>query len=256
MTRDVLRIASLPGAVFAIVVCASLAHAAPASLSIEVDAEQNVTVSGRSESLRAAIVEICERANVSLLAYGADDRPFAAQYRRVPLSEALARLLRSEVYLAGVRPLGAGSGSQVTWLRVTGSKGGGSEPTFADLRGPNGARGSVVPAVAAIDLGVAPKIIETALKSTDAGARNNARRAVVQALRADRTSLLRYLERDTTELVDQLVNFPHAAELLQSMEELAADSTERTMLRDITHTLRIRQDADRQKAVREGESPE
>lgn len=256
MTRDVQRFASLPGAVLAIVVCAPLVHAAQASLSIEVDAEQNVSVSGRSESLRAAIIEICKRANVSLLAYDADDRPFAAQYRQVPLSEALARLLRSEIYLAGLRPAGAASASQVTWLRVTGSRVGSSGPTFADLSGPNGASGSFVPAVAAIDLGVAPKIIETALKSTDAGARNNARRAVVEALRADRASLLRYLERDSEEIVDQLVNFPHSAELLQSIEELAVDSTERTLLRGITHALRARQDADRQKAEREGESPQ
>jgi hypothetical protein len=240
----------------AILVGVTIARASTTALTIEVDEAQNVTVSGSSDSLRAAIGEICRLANVRLVAYDADDRPFAAQYRRVPLSEALARLLRSEIYLAGLRPLHGAALSQVTWLRVTGSNGGSAGAAFADLHGTSDATGNVAAAVAVIDLGVAPKVIETALESTDAGARNSARRAVVEALRSDRSALHRYLERDGAELVDQLVDFPHAAELLQSIETLADDSSERTVLRGVTHALRARQEAERRKAERAGEAPE
>lgn len=226
-------------------------RASAASLSLELDSAQSVTLVGNGESLRATITELCARANVELVAYEAADRPFAASYHRVPLFEVLARLLRSEVYLAGVRPGLGQARTEVTWLRVTGSAGGVTElaPSIAVQRIGKETH-------AQIELGVAPKVIETALESADAGARNSARRTVILALREDATPLERYLAGDTSELVSQLAPYPHAVELAQSLESVADDANERTLLRSVTHALRQRQEADRREAESRRLSPD
>ena len=234
---------------------ADVARAATDSLTIDVDARQNVTIAGSSESLHEAVAALCARAGVALMAYEADDRAISVSYRGIALSDALARLLRSEVYLAGVRADERG-GTQVTWLRVTGSIGGPRRPVAANFPGVNGAEVPVSRRVASIDLGVAPRIVETALSSDDVTARGGARRAIILSLREDRAALERYLARDSAEVIDELVVFPHAAELLQSLEGVTADSSSRTLLRGLTHELRVRQEADRRKAEREGEPVE
>jgi hypothetical protein len=221
------------------------ARASTASLALDLDAAQNVTLVGNGESLRATIVELCARANVELVAYEAADRPFAASYYRVPLSEVLARLLRSEVYLAGVRPGLGQARTEVTWLRVTGSAGGVTEIESSVAVQSTGNQTS-----AQIELGVAPRVMETALESADAGARSSARRAVILALREDATPLERYLAADTSELVAKLAPYPHAVELAQSLESVADDANERTLLRSVTHALRVRQEADLRDAER------
>jgi hypothetical protein len=228
-------------AALAVFVFASVCQAAPDDVAIEVDARQRVTISGRGDSLRAAIAELCRRADVRLLAYDAADRPFAARYSSVPLSEALARLLRSEVYLAGVQTKPGTRSTEVTWLRVTGSDGSAVAPHFAaDGEGAAG----VAPELAAIDLGVSPRTIETALSSPDVGARAAARRSMVIALRENRAPLEQHLAGDPTDLVATLAGYPHAVELAQSLEAVAKDANERTLLRGITHSLRVRHDAE------------
>jgi hypothetical protein len=233
------------------------AQASSAELSIEVDGAQNVTVVGSGPSLRDTIVEICERANVKLLAYEAADRSFSASYRDIPLSEALARLLRSEAYLAGVQ---SGSGTppstQVNWLRVTGSAGGVGGVARPVSAAAAQRMENAESAFSRIDLGVPPKVLETALASGDAGARNSARRAVILALREDPAPLERSLARDTSEFVKKLAVFPHAVELVQSLESVAGDANERTLLRGLTHDLRVRQEAGRREAERRIQTPE
>jgi hypothetical protein len=238
------RVAILASAVV-LVAGGSSSRATTASLSLEIDSSQNVTLVGNGDSLRATIVEVCARANVELVAYEAADRPFAASYHRVPLAEVLARLLRSEVYLAGVRPRRGQARTEVTWLRVTGSAGG-----VTEIRPSIAIEGNDKEAYADIELGVAPKVMETALESADAGARSSARRAVVLALREDATPLERYLASDTSELVSKLAPYPHAVELAQSLETVADDGNERTLLRSVTHALRVLQEADRREAER------
>lgn len=209
-------------------------------LSIDVDAAQNVTVTGRADSLRAAVVDLCKRANVRLLAYDAEDRPFAAAYTKIPLAESLARLLRSEVYLAGVAPGDADSATKVTWLRVTGSAQGIVEIVAASP--PVQASDAPQP-LAKIDLGVPTQTVEAAIDSADPNARVGARRTVVLALRENRTALQRHLD-DPTELLEALAPYEYAVELMQSVETVANDANERTLLRGITHSLRVRQQAD------------
>lgn len=199
---------------------------------------QHVTVAGNFDSLRAAITELCRRAGVELQAYEAADRPFAASYEDIPLAEALERLLRSEIYLAGLRPVEHGR-PVVTWLRVSGSVAGVSAPQPSDLVPPAAVR--LKSGIEAIELGVAPKIVETALTSSDTAARNTARRRILDALSEDQASLQRYVNRDVELVVDELAPFPHAVELVSVLQNMTRDTDERKQFQEILRVLRLRQ---------------
>lgn len=212
-----------------------------ANVTIDVDPQQRVTVSGAGDSLRNAIEEICERANVMLVSYEAEDHAFSATYTRIPLSDALARLLRSEVYLAGVRPGESRQGATVTWLRVSGSKGGVPGAILAASSERPKPNISLQPGIAEIELGVAPKIVETALASDDTGARANARRLILEALRDDEASLHRFADREVDIVVDELAAFPHAVELVNAMQSVTRNVEQRNHIQDIVRSLKLRQ---------------
>ena len=223
--------------------------ASAAPLAIEVDDGQTITITGSSDSLRAAIAEICQRADVKLVAYEAPDRPFSASYHRIPLSEALGRLLRSEIFLVGVRP-GEQAGQVVTWLRVSGATGG-----VANAPAPDMAGGAPPPAASSgppIELGVQQLLVDTALTSQDTFARNNARRTILEALRGDPAPLERFLETDVAAVVDQLAGYQHAAELLNSLQSVTTNVEQRTKIQTLLRSIRLRQDADRRKAAENG----
>jgi len=221
-------------------------------LTIDVDDAQKVTIVGSSDSLRSAIEDLCSRADVRLVAYEAEDRPFSASYQQLPLSEALARLLRSEIFLVGLRPRDDSAGDLVTWLRVSGAKGGVGGALIAG--GGAHAAPSASPA-AAIDLGVAAEVIETALMSDDTIARNNARRTLLENLRSNPAPLQRYLENDATVLVEQLLDYPHAAEFLNSLQSVGGDVKQRSQIQTVLRGIRARQDAARREATGAGQPP-
>jgi hypothetical protein len=218
-------------------------------LSIDVDAAQKVTIVGSSDSLRSAIADLCARAQVRLIAYEAEDRPFSASYQQLPLSEALARLLRAEIFLVGLSPREDGAGELVTWLRVSGAKGGIGGTVLAG----GGAQPTAPSAVAAIDIGVAADVIEAALTSDDTIVRNNARRTILENLRGNPAPLQRYLETDVTVLVEQLVEFPHAAEFLNSLQSVGGDVKQRSQIQTVLRGIRARQDAARRAATAAGQ---
>ena len=245
------------GTVFAAVVLTVLGASAvtpadAASLAIDVDDTQTVTINGSAESLRATITELCRRANVDLVAYEAPDRPIAASYQRIPLSEALGRLLRSEIFLVGIRPGETPSSQVVTWLRVSGSTGGiASAPTSDGAAAPAAAAGT---AGTAIDLGVAQNLIDTALSSEDSFARNNARRTILEAMRGDPAPLQRFLESEVATVVEQLAAYPHAAELLNSLQSVTTSVEQRTKIQTLLRSLRMKQDAERRNSASNNDS--
>jgi len=232
--------AVLPGIVFTLLAVAGATYAHADAPNIMVQDGQRVTVSGNFDSLRRAIAEVCKRAGVELRAYDAEDRPFTASYESIPLADALARLLRSEIYLAGLRPAEPSGGAIVTWLRVSGSKRGVAGLTLAASSTEAAPPVSLEPGIAAIELGVAPKIVETALTSSDTSARNTARRRILEALSEDQASLQRYVDRDVAQVVDELAGFPHAVELLVSLQNVTHDVSERNHIQAILGALRLR----------------
>src|SRR5262249_37748918 len=104
--------------------CLALAspRIAAADPQIAVSTDQLVTLSGSSSSLRDVVQQLCTASGVDLREYGAADRPFSGTYERVPLSELLPRLLRSESYAAGLRSTddGRNGAHRVAWVRVIG----------------------------------------------------------------------------------------------------------------------------------------
>jgi hypothetical protein len=246
MMRRMARRGTLFAAVtFVVLGAGAAAPARAASLSIDVDDEQTVTITGSSESLRATITELCRRANVELVAYEAPDRPIAAAYQRIPLSEALGRLLRSEIFLVGIRPGERPTSQVVTWLRVSGSTGGVASAPASD------GAAAAAPAASgpALDLGVAQNLIDTALTSQDTFSRNNARRTILEALRGDPAPLQRFLDNDVSAVVEQIAAYPHAAELLNSLQSVTTSVEQRTKIQTLLRSLRMRQDSDRRKTA-------
>lgn len=225
----------------AVLVAAAAAWAQAANLSIDVDERQRVSMSGSSESLRDAVAELCERANVELVAYEAEDRPFSAAFRDVPLQEVLARLLRAEIYLVGLRSVPGERRAAVSWLRVSGAAGSvGGGP----VRG--GAPAAQAPA---IDIGVAADVVQTALESDDPIARNTARRTILENLRSNPGALERFLDTDATTVVDRLIDSRHAAEFLNSLQSVAPDVKYRSRIQTLVRALRLRQEAARREAA-------
>jgi len=211
-----------------------------AAIAISVDDAQNVTMSGSSDSLRAAIEEVCERAGVELRAFDAEDRAFAAQYSRVPLADALARLLRTEAFIAGMRPDPRGGRARVAWLRVSGSQGG----TVAAPARPVTPPTALVRVASGFDFGPNPRLVETALTSRDPIARGRARQVIFEALREDPSPLQRFVQKDTEQVVSELVDFPHAAEFLRNLQTITVDPDERGQLQVILGHVQVRQAGD------------
>jgi hypothetical protein len=85
---------------------------------LTVTADQVVTLSGSTTSLRDVIQQLCAASGVELRQYDAQDRPFIGNYESMPLSELLPRLLRSESYAAGLRSAGEDRGARIAWIRV------------------------------------------------------------------------------------------------------------------------------------------
>jgi hypothetical protein len=227
-----------------LVLTAVAAHADGAQPLIAVHDAQRVTITGHFDSLRGVVVELCRRAGVELRAYDAADRPLVAGYENIPLADALARLLRSEIYLAGVRADEHRGAGVVAWLRVSGSKAGSSSEPVTQGAALAPVAIALEPGIEAIDLGVAPKIVETALTSSDTAARNNARRLILETLSDDSASLQRYIGRDVTAVVNELAAFPHAVELVGVLQNVTRDMDERNHIQEILRALRLRQIGD------------
>jgi hypothetical protein len=221
-------------------VCTSR-DAAAAPLTIEVDDAQNVTLSGSSDSLRSAVAELCRRGQINLVAYEAEDRPIAADYRNVPMADALGRLLRSEIYVAGLRAAGRRDQPLVTWLRVSGSKAGAvqSPPGVESADDPMPAEPTS--AASAIDLGVAPNVIQLALTSNDSSTRERARRTIAETVQGNLLPLQRYLQRDAERSAAELAPFAYSSEVINGLMAVAQDVHERTQLQAILESLRLHQ---------------
>jgi len=88
------------------------------NVTVSVDEAQVVSLRGSTPSLKELVVELCEKSGVELLAFGAADRPVSVNYSGIQLPELLARLLRSENYMVGLRS--SNDGTRIAWLRVMG----------------------------------------------------------------------------------------------------------------------------------------
>ena len=100
-------------------------------ISVAIGADQRATVLGETQSLRALVEEICRQARIDLRTYAAPDRRYVGKLERVPLTEALQSMLRSESYLLGFRAGTNGGPARITWMRVLGGQPGANGPVAA-----------------------------------------------------------------------------------------------------------------------------
>jgi hypothetical protein len=211
------------------------------AIRIAVDADQRVTISGSSDSLRATLAEICAQARVELRAFEASDRPFRAEYDSIPLAEAVSRLLRSEVFIAGMRPDRDGRGARVSWLRVSGSNRGAASvaPMHAVTTDTH-----ELPVASGFDFGPNPRLVQTALSSKDPTARGRAREAILSGLRDDPSVIQRFVDRDVDLAAEELAAFAYSAEFLRALQTATTHPDERAQVQRMLARVQVRQARD------------
>jgi len=197
--------------VAAMLVCPS--RAAAAGYSLEVGSDQRVSVSGSAPSLKELIVELCDKAEVELLAFGADDRPISLNYQDLELPELLARLLRSENYMVGLRGRAGVEGVRIAWLRVMGENDSGSvsAPRSAPARAAAAAASRVRP-------NASPGfIVDMFAVSGDAARREQMLRSVKALLEGNSEEKKAFLRADPGALARRLAGYPGAREMMAKL---------------------------------------
>jgi hypothetical protein len=224
-------VAALMTAALLSIPAAALAQSAPNdALEIDVSKTQQITLIGRSTSLRAAIELLCTRADVKLLAYKADDRAFAADFSDIALSQVLERLLRAETYLVGLRKAQAGETPRVSWLMVTGSSG----------HGPGSNRVPEIAGNFGRPFGVPQTTLDDALGSHDTAVRGRATSTILAKIGADPSLFEEFASTDVGTAVDRLAHYPYASDFLQTLRDSRADAAEQSQIEGVISTLEFR----------------
>jgi hypothetical protein len=216
-------------AVLAIALVAVTSAITIAANTVAVTPEQSVTVVGVFPSLKSVIEDVCRRAGVELRAFEAADREVAVTYNGVPLTTALAGLLRDESYLVGVTAGESGRPARVAWIRVVGS--GGSAP-----RQPG--TGEMPPAssrpVPTMGFEVPATFGDAEFSSEDPEQRARALHAIASRLIASK----QVLSADPQVLAATLQQYPHARELVTQLRDEQQDPDIRARLDQVLASLR------------------
>lgn len=205
------------------------------TLDIQVDEAQRATVSGRSESLRSAIEEICAAADVRLLAYDAEDRPLIAGYQDMPLHDLLPRLLKEESYFLGLRA-GVGEESRVATLRVIGQNRSGpaTDTTPSNLREALAGLGEQQPAPA---FQIPPALLRSSFNSENLQTRERAARYVHDRLLGNVGQTQRFISVDSDTVGRILRPYKYSAEILEKVRDDHDDPAVRIKLDDIIRAI-------------------
>lgn len=171
---------------------------AAGKVTIEASATQAVTVSGRSDSLRTVLEDVCFRTGVELVFYDANDRSFGGSYRDLPVKLLFARLLRDESYMVETTGDARSGTERVTTLRVLG------DPAVASARRARGGSGS-----ARRHWQVPPVLLQTAFgdKAADSTERDAALATLASRISNDPTQLKGFLSTDSHQIALALRRF-------------------------------------------------
>jgi hypothetical protein len=221
--REQKRVAGLAKQLFPFaiyVVLAVLTTASPAvgqPLDIAVDPFQISTVSGRSESLRSVIEELCQAAEVRLLAYDAEDRPMIATYENLPLHELLPRLLKEESYFLGLRANETDGETRVATLRVIGqSRSGPASPPSNSLRAALDSAGDEEPAPA---FQIPPALLRSSFNSENEQTRDRAAKYIRERLLGNVGQTQRFISINVETLSAMLQPYKYSADILRKIRD-------------------------------------
>jgi len=182
--------------------------------TVEVSADQRVSVAGRAASLKTVVEDVCWRAGVSVDFYDAQDRPFGGTYRDLPLGDLLGRLLSRESYMAGsVRDPATGK-DRLLWLRVLG------DPATAAAR-----RASSDWSASRAGFQVPPVLLQTALSasSKDSSAKEAALASLAARISGDARQFEGFLATDSRLIAEAIARFDRAAESLRELRSRYRD---------------------------------
>lgn len=185
-------------------------------LTIEVAADQRVTVVGRQPSLKTVIEDLCFRAGVDLLFYDAEDRPFGGTFRDLPLATLFSRLLRQESYLIDTVRVRGTDQEHVVALRVLG------DPAVASARRGRG------DSRANRSFQVPPALLDTAFGDTSSNDDSAAREAALGMLAArisgDPAQLQGFLKTDSRQIAEVIQRYKGVEQPLRELQHRQADA--------------------------------
>jgi hypothetical protein len=222
--REQERVAGLATPLFPGVLYAVLAVITPASpafgqpLDIAVDPFQIATVSGRSESLRSVIEELCEAAEVQLLAYDAEDRPLIAGYENLPLHELLPRLLKKESYFVGLQANETDGETRVATLRVIGqsrSDPAASPPANALRQALNSRTEDRTP----LAFQIPPALLRSSFNSENEQTRERAAKYIKERLLGNIGQTQRFISIDAESIGVMLKPYKYASDILKQVRD-------------------------------------
>lgn len=210
------------------------ASRAVAELStVEVSADQHVTVVGRTPSLKTVIEDVCWRAGVSVDFYDAQDRPFGGSFRDLSLETFLRRVLSRESYMIGATRGPEPAGARITWLRVLG------DPAVATRRRAVGAPGNA----GSGPLDVPPMLVETAFSSSaDQAAQQQAIDVLAKRIAGDPRELQSFLTTDSALIAQTLARYSGAARAIEALAARYDEPRIRAKLTEIIAALSRRGD--------------
>jgi hypothetical protein len=216
-------------AVIAVVLVAITAATTIAANTVAVTPEQSVTVVGVFPSLKSVIEDVCRRAGVELRGFEAADREVSVTYNEVPLTTALAGLLRTESYLVGVTAGESGNPARVAWIRVVGS--GDNAPRQATAGEVPRPSSRPVPTMG---FEVPATFGDAEFSSEDPEQRARALHAIASRLIASK----QVMSADPQALAATLQQYPHARELVTQLRDEQQDPDIRARLDQVLAALR------------------
>ncbi len=189
-----------------------------------VDENQVVTIRETDRSLHEIVIELCRKASVNLLGFAATDRPVAIKQEGVAMDKLLARLLREESYMVGLKRDGK-DGVRIAWLRVMGPEASVSGNRFDDAS-ENTAY-----------FGLREDVVSRALTSEDEKSRTHAVNAVLAQVRDNPDTLDAFIARGAPTLLEELGDQPYSVELLKSLGAVAETNAQRFQLMGLMRSI-------------------
>jgi len=208
------------------------------SVKLEVSADQEVSLSGESPSLRAVVEELCDRAGIELRGYGAPDREFHGSYHDVPATGLLPRLLRDESHVVGLTT-DEKHHTRIAWLRVLGEAdpAAGAPRPMAVASAAARLRAATAQAPASPFQGEKQKILDLVepIFELDPADREAKIAEVAKALSNEDSTRAALFGAAETDIADDLIEHPDAARVLG---QLSAALTSVDARRDLGTILR------------------
>jgi hypothetical protein len=185
---------------------------------------QIVSIHENSKSLREIVIDLCLKAEVSLLGFAATDRTLSIDQDDLPMDQLLSRLLREESYMVGLKREGE-DGVRISWLRVMGPESSSSALRFDEQQ------------IVKSYFGMPKVVIDEAIASEDAEARSRAVKAVIKHVQQNPDAMDDFIGRGYAQLIKEIGDSPYSVDLLQSLSPVVGTNAHRFQIMGLVRSI-------------------